>query len=52
MRVVKVRADYKLRGMPSSYLIGRDGKVYASHIGFREKDKAQLEQAIQKLLNK
>jgi thiol-disulfide isomerase/thioredoxin len=45
-------ADYKLRGMPSSYLIGRDGKVYATHIGFREKDKEKLEQAIQSLLNK
>lgn len=45
-------AEYKLRGMPSSYLIGRDGKVYASHIGFRDKDKEQLEQAIKNLLNK
>lgn len=43
---------YKLRGMPSSYLIGRDGKVYASHIGFREKDKDKLEQAILSLLKK
>ncbi len=41
---------YKLRGMPSSYLIGRDGKLYASHIGFREKDKPIMEQAIQQLL--
>jgi len=42
--------DYKLRGMPSSYLIGRDGKLYASHIGFRDKDKPKMEQAIQQLL--
>ena len=48
----KSAAEYKLKGMPSSYLIGRDGKVYASHIGFREKDKAQLEQAIKALLDK
>jgi cytochrome c biogenesis protein CcmG/thiol:disulfide interchange protein DsbE len=48
----KSAADYKLKGMPSSYLIGRDGKVYASHIGFREKDKEELEQAIEQLLNK
>ncbi len=41
---------YKLRGMPSSYLIGRDGKLHASHIGFREKDKDKLEQAIKSLL--
>ena len=45
-------AEYKLRGMPSSYLIGRDGIVYASHIGFRDKDKDELEQVIINLLNK
>ncbi len=44
--------SYKVRGMPSSYLIGRDGKVHASHIGFREKDKGQLEQAIKTLLTR
>ena len=43
---------YKLRGMPSSYLIDREGKVYASHIGFRDNDKSELEQAIKDLLNK
>ena len=43
---------YELRGMPSSYLIGRDGKLYASHIGFREKDKVAMEEAIQQLLAK
>lgn len=43
---------YKLRGMPSSYLIGRDGKIYASHIGFRDNDRTQLEQAIKNLLTK
>ena len=42
---------YELRGMPTSYLIGRDGKIYATHIGFREQDKPKLEQAIQQLLN-
>jgi len=47
----KSAAAYKLKGMPSSYLIGRDGKVYASHIGFKDKDKVQLEQAIKKLLD-
>jgi cytochrome c biogenesis protein CcmG, thiol:disulfide interchange protein DsbE len=44
-------SQYKLRGMPSSYLIGRDGKVYASHIGFRDNDKEKLEQAIKNLLS-
>ena len=45
-------SEYKLKGMPGSYLIGRDGKIYASHIGFRDKDKTQIEQAIKSLLNK
>ncbi len=41
---------YQLKGMPSSYLIDRDGKVRASHIGFREKDKDKLEQVVKNLL--
>lgn len=41
---------YELRGMPSSYLISRDGKLYAAHIGFREKDKVKMEEAIKELL--
>lgn len=43
---------YELRGMPSSYMIGRDGKLYASHIGFRDKDKAKMEEVIRHLLSK
>jgi cytochrome c biogenesis protein CcmG, thiol:disulfide interchange protein DsbE len=45
-------STYKLRGMPSSFIITRDGLVYASHIGFRDKDKEQLEDAIKSLLDK
>ncbi len=41
---------YGLRGMPSSYLIGRDGKLYASHTGFRDKDKSSLEELIKNQL--
>ena len=41
---------YQLRGMPSTYLIGRDGRLYATHIGFQEKDKPKLESAIKILL--
>ena len=48
----KSASEYKLRGMPSSYLIGRDGKIHASHIGFRDQDKEQLEQAITDLFTK
>jgi len=43
-------ARYQLRGMPSSFLIGRDGKIYATHIGFRDEDKPKIEQAIKQLL--
>ncbi|MCP4432002.1 MAG: TlpA family protein disulfide reductase [Gammaproteobacteria bacterium] len=41
---------YELRGMPTSFLIGRDGKIYATHIGFRDKDKSKIEKAIKQLL--
>lgn len=41
---------YGLRGMPGSYLIGRDGSIQASHLGFNDKDKAKLEAAIRVLL--
>ncbi|HHJ35191.1 MAG TPA: TlpA family protein disulfide reductase [Gammaproteobacteria bacterium] len=47
-----IASEYKLKGMPSSYLIDRDGKLYGSHIGFREKDKEKLEQSIRELLGK
>ncbi|MCP4187123.1 MAG: TlpA family protein disulfide reductase [Gammaproteobacteria bacterium] len=43
-------ALYKLRGMPSSFLIGRDGKLYATHVGFRDRDKFKVEAAIKQLL--
>jgi len=43
-------AKYDLRGMPGSYLIGRDGNIQASHLGFTDKDKAKLEAAIKVLL--
>lgn len=37
---------YDLKVMPSSYLIGRDGKIHRVHQGFRAKDEAALEAAI------
>jgi len=46
----KSASQYRLEGMPNSYLIGRDGKIYMSHVGFREKDKGKMETAIQRLL--
>ena len=41
---------YDLKVMPSSYLIGRDGKIRLVHQGFRAKDQAALEAAIQSAL--
>jgi hypothetical protein len=34
------------RAMPSSFVIGRDGRVRLQHDGFREEDRAPLEAAI------
>jgi len=42
----KIAEQFNVKGMPSSYLIARDGKVIRSHIGFREKDKGDLESSI------
>jgi hypothetical protein len=36
--------------MPSSYLIGRDGKVVAAHKGFKEEDRKDLETRIAQAL--
>lgn len=47
----KSAESFQVQGMPSSYLIDRTGHLRARHIGFRENDKAELEQAVVKLLN-
>ena len=41
---------FAIKGMPSSVLIGPDGKVVLVHAGFRDGDKAALEQEIRKAL--
>ncbi|MEQ1883345.1 MAG: TlpA disulfide reductase family protein, partial [Burkholderiales bacterium] len=33
-----VAGQYKVSGVPSSYLIDRSGKMRSTHLGFREKD--------------
>jgi cytochrome c biogenesis protein CcmG/thiol:disulfide interchange protein DsbE len=48
----KVAKSYKVKGMPSSYLIDRAGQIVESHIGFREKEAAPLEKKIVELLEK
>jgi cytochrome c biogenesis protein CcmG/thiol:disulfide interchange protein DsbE len=39
-------AAYRLKAMPSSYLIGRDGTVLATLVGFHDRDKADLRQRL------
>jgi len=41
---------YGVKGMPTSYLLGRDGKVKIAHTGFFTKKKTQYEKEIQALL--
>lgn len=42
----------KVKGMPSSFLIGRDGAIVSSHIGFRDTDRAPREAEIRTLLDR
>jgi thiol-disulfide isomerase/thioredoxin len=42
----KVAEAYQPKGMPTSYLIGADGVVRAVHVGFRDKDKEDLEREL------
>jgi len=46
----KTAEDYKVMGMPSSYLIDRNGQLHMSHIGFRKSDTDKLETNIRELL--
>lgn len=46
----QVADAYKLKGMPSSYLIDRNGNIRISHTGFRESDKTKLESSFKELL--
>lgn len=46
----ELAAQWKLLGMPSSFLIDRSGKVRSSHQGFRKGDEAKREAEIAQLL--
>jgi len=46
-----VSRKYGVSAMPTSYLIDRDGNIVSTHVGFRESDKAKLEQQIEDLLD-
>ena len=42
--------DFAVAGMPSGYLIGRDGLIREVHVGFRKGDEALLKEQIQALI--
>ena len=46
----KVAEVYQPKGMPTSYLIGADGKVRAVHVGFKDSDRERIEAEIQSAL--
>lgn len=46
----KIADVFGVRGMPSSYLIDRNGKIIYSHEGFRDSDKGALEQHFKQAL--
>lgn len=48
----KMAEQYKLEGMPSAYLFGRDGKPAGSHVGFLAKETENRETELQNLLKK
>ncbi len=43
---------YDVMGMPSAFIIGKDGNILHSHIGFHSSDLAEYEAHIQEALNK
>ncbi len=43
---------FKIKGMPTAFLVGKDGLVLNVHQGFRDKDRADLEAKFIEALNK
>lgn len=48
----KTAETYKVKAMPSSFLIDSNGNIVSSHAGFRSQDKDELEKMIQQLIKK
>ncbi|MEW5755838.1 MAG: TlpA disulfide reductase family protein [Pseudomonadota bacterium] len=46
----KIAAQYKLMGMPNSFLIARDGTMQKRHVGFKEGLEDEYETEIRQLL--
>lgn len=47
----KIPKTYAIKGMPTSVLIGPDGKVISTHSGFKPEQKPELEKQIKQALN-
>ena len=47
-----VADSYHVPGMPSSFIIDRNGKIRAIHIGFRDEDSADLEASLRSALSR
>lgn len=47
----KIPKTFAIKGMPTSLLIGPDGKVIAVHSGFKPEQKPELEKQIKQALN-
>jgi hypothetical protein len=47
----KVARKFKLKGMPSSYIIDRSGKMVSAHVGFTESKRMKYEEELKTLLN-
>lgn len=45
-----VARQYKLQGMPSSFLLNKDGDVISAHVGFNDSKKQKFQQEIVTLL--
>ena len=45
-----IAGQYQIIGMPTSFLIDRNGNIHQRHTGFRDKDKADLELQIRQLI--
>jgi thiol-disulfide isomerase/thioredoxin len=46
-----IARQFKVKAMPTSYVIDRNGKLVATHLGFRDAKKAETEAAIKALLD-
>ena len=46
----KVARKFKLKGMPSSFIINKAGKIVSAHVGFTEEKKKKYQQEIVNLL--